>query len=243
MKSRLMIVLVSLICAAAATFGVAYYIANLKSSVIEGQRLVDVVVAKKSIEEGSSIGELFANGSVAVIKMPSQYVADGALKSVAGYSDKVLGVDLSKGDQVTRSKFKRADEVGLAQKIPENMMAVSVAVDEVIGVGGRLKAGDRVDVLATVDLESEGDGMTKIMLQDIEVIAIPNSQTGEKGNGLMGGQQAVTGKKTITLAVYPYQAEKLVFASEKGHIWFGLRCAGNKSKPKTLGQTIKTVFN
>lgn len=243
MKSRLMIVFVSFVCAAVATFGVAYYIAKLKSSVTEGQRLVDVVIAKKTIEEGYSVAELFANGSIAVVRMPKQYIVEGAIKSVAGNGDKVIGVALSRGDQVTGSKFKRADEVGLAQKIPDNMMAVSVAVDEVTGVGGRLKTGDRVDVLATVDSGTGDDGMTKIMLQDIEVIAVPNSENGEKGNGLMGGQQTASGKRTITLAVYPYQTEKLVFASEKGHIWLGLRCVGNRNKPKTAGQTIKTLFN
>ncbi|NCO65677.1 Flp pilus assembly protein CpaB [Candidatus Aquicultor secundus] len=242
MKSRLMIVMVSIVFAAVATAGAAYYIASLRSSVTEGQRLIEVAVAKKSIETGASMSEMLASGSVAMQKIPKQYVAEGALTSTDGYSDKVLSSDLVKGEQLTRAKFKKETEAGLAYKIPEGHIAVSIAVDEITGVGGKLQSGNRVDVLATFSPSSDKD-MTKIMLQNVEILATPDATTGDKGGGFIkGGQQTSTGKRTVTLSVSSVNAEKLVFAAEKGHIWLGLRRSGDDKSDKSVMQTLETVF-
>lgn len=242
MKSRLMIVLISIVFAAVATAGAAYYIASLKSSVTEGQRLIEVAVAKKSVEAGTSMGEMIAGGFVSMQKIPRQYVAEGALTSTGGYSDKILASDLVKGEQLTDGKFKKENEAGLAYKIPNGQIAVSIAIDEVTGVGGKLQPGDRVDVLATFSPGSADKDKTKIMLQNVEILATPDAMAGDKGNGFVKGQQTGTGKKTVTLAVSPASAEKLVFAGEKGHIWLGLRRAGNDKLDKSNGQTLESVF-
>ncbi|MHB8841735.1 MAG: Flp pilus assembly protein CpaB [Candidatus Aquicultor sp.] len=238
MKSRLMIVMVSIVFAAVATAGAAYYIASLRSSVTEGQRLVEVAVAKKSIEAGASMSEMVASGFIAIQKIPKQYVVEGALTSMAGYSDKVLSSDLVKGEQLTRANFKKETEAGLTYKIPEGHIAVSIAVDEITGVGGKLQPGNRVDVLATFSPSSDTD-MTKIMLQNVEILATPDATTGEKGGGFMkGGQQTSVGKRTVTLSVSSMNAEKLVFAAEKGHIWLGLRRSGDDKSDKSVMQTL-----
>jgi len=153
-----------------------------------------------------------------------------------------LSSDLVKGEQLTRAKFKKETEAGLAYKIPEGHIAVSIAVDEITGVGGKLQSGNRVDVLATFSPSSDKD-MTKIMLQNVEILATPDATTGDKGGGFIkGGQQTSTGKRTVTLSVSSVNAEKLVFAAEKGHIWLGLRRSGDDKSDKSVMQTLETVF-
>jgi len=242
-KSRLTIVLLSIVFAAIATFGAAYYIADLKASITEGQELVEVVVAKKPAAAGSSVAEMYASGTIALQKVPKQYVAEGAISSITRYSDKAISSDLVKGEQLTTSKFKKVDQAALAYKVPENMVAVSIAVDEVTGVGGRLQPGDRVDVIATFSPGPGNRDMTKIMLQNIEILVAAGSDDASKNTGLVKNQQSSPGKKTVTLVLTPHQAEKLVFAAEKGHVWLGLRHTGNEKHIQPAGQTVETVFN
>lgn len=241
MKSRFLVIVVSLVLAAAATLGAAFYIVKLKSSITEGQKLVDVVVTKTPVKAGESVSELFATGAISVQKIPKQYVADQAIGSINGYGDRVLASNLAKGEQITQTRFRKKDETGLAHKVPDNMVAIAIAIDEVTGVGGKLRPGDRVDVIATFSEGAGNDGLTKIMLQNIQVLATP-SGTADEGGGLMKGQESGTGKKTVTLAVYPGQAEKVVFASEKGHVWLALRDAENTKAVATNGQSVGTVF-
>jgi len=241
-KSRFLIVLLSLIFAAVATFGAAYYIADLRSSILEGQELVEVVAVKKPIEAGKTVAEAFATGSIATTKIPKQYVADGALETINGYSDRVFASALTQGEQLTESKFKTIKETGLSYKIPKDMIAVSIPVDEVTGVGGKLKPGDKVDIIATFSPGPGDRDMTKIMLQNIEILATSYSGTGEEEDGFVRERQSGVGKKTVTLAVFPAHAERLVFAAEKGHIWLGLRHSGDSKWNQLTGQTIETVF-
>ena len=242
MKSRFMIVLISLILAAGATVGAAYYIAQLRASLVQGQELVEVVVAKKSIDAGLTVVELFASGALASEKIPRQYVADGAITSIKDHSERVLSSDLGKGEQLTRAKLKRVDESGLAYRVPEGKIAVAIAVDEVTGVGGQLRPGDRIDVIATLSPGPGDIDTTRVMLQNVEILVTSDSQVGEQGDGFVKGHQSGVGKKTVTVAVTPAHAEKLVFAAEKGHVWFGLRHVANDAYEQTAGQTVQSVF-
>jgi pilus assembly protein CpaB len=54
--------------------------------------------------------------------------------------------------------------------VPPGMRAVTVAVDPVVGVAGLLKAGDRVDVIATFEVEQ--DTVARTILQDVELLAL-----------------------------------------------------------------------
>lgn len=242
MKSRFMIVLISLVLAAGATLGAAYYIAQLRSSLVKGQELVEVVVAKKPVEAGASVAELFAGGALATEKVPRQYVAEGAVASIKGYADRVVAVNLSKSEQLTRAKFKRIDETSLAHRVPEDKLAVAIAVDEVTGVGGRLNPGDRVDIIATFSPGPGDIDTTRVLLQNVEILATSASGPGDQGEGFVKGQQSSAGKKTVTVAVSLASAEKLVFAAEKGHVWLGLRQASSDAYRQTAGQTVQTVF-
>lgn len=244
MKSRLKIVLAAIFLAAVATAGVALYIGRLQAAVNDGQKLVGVLVASRPIAAGTSVTEMQASGTLGTQQMPKRYIAEGALTSLSGYGDRVLAVDLAKGEQVTTADFKKANESGLAYKVPKNSIAVSIPVDEQTGVAGKLQPGDHVDLLGTFSPGPGGKDMTKIMLQNIEILATPSAETASSQNSFTKGQTTTTsGKKTITLAVSHAQAEKLVFAAEKGHIWLGLRQSDNNSVAPTSGQTVESVFN
>lgn len=104
---------------------------------------------------------------------------------------------------------QRGSGLGLAPAIPNGMRAVSVKVNEVVGVAGFVLPGMRVDVLATGrPPEADNSGsVTKTILQDILVLSA--GQTIEpSANG-----QAINAP-VVTLLVTPQQAETLTLASE-----------------------------
>src|SRR5436190_3065634 len=110
------------------------------------------------------------------------------------------------------------------------MRAVSVRVNEVIGVAGYVLPGSRVDVLATASPTSQPqDATSKVILSNVQVLTAGTrlEQDTEKGKPMQ-----VT---VVTLLVYPEQSERLALASTEGKIQLALRNPMDQSAPETPG--------
>jgi pilus assembly protein CpaB len=119
---------------------------------------------------------------------------------------------------------------GLPPVIPEGMRALSVRVNEVIGVAGYVLPGSRVDVLATASPNgNQQDTTTKVILSNVQVVTAGTriEQDQDKGKPMQ-----VT---VVTLLVYPDQAERLALASTEGKIQLALRNPLDKTRPETPG--------
>jgi pilus assembly protein CpaB len=130
---------------------------------------------------------------------------------------------------------ERGSGFGLAPMIPTGMRAVTVKVNEVIGVAGFLLSGMRVDVLVTMRPAGEGGARTNTVLQNI-VVAAAGQQI----------QPDATGKAVnvpvVTLLVTPEQAEALTLAGNEGRIQLVLRNSGDQSMPKTRGSEVGDLY-
>jgi pilus assembly protein CpaB len=119
---------------------------------------------------------------------------------------------------------------GLPPVIPEGMRAVSVRVNEVIGVAGYVLPGTRVDVVATASPNgSPQDATSKVILSNVQVLTAGTrmEQDQEKGKPMQ-----VT---VVTLLVYPEQSERLALASTEGKIQLALRNPLDQGAPETPG--------
>ncbi|UCF38712.1 MAG: Flp pilus assembly protein CpaB, partial [Acidobacteriota bacterium] len=106
---------------------------------------------------------------------------------------------------------------GLTAVIPDGMRALSVKVNDVIGVAGFVVPGSRVDVILTGSADSNRSSDTsKIILENVEVLAA--GQNIERD--AQGKPQSV---QVVTLTVTPEQAQKLALASQDGKIQLALR--------------------
>jgi pilus assembly protein CpaB len=110
------------------------------------------------------------------------------------------------------------------------MRAVSVRVNEVVGVAGYVLPGTRVDVLATQSPTSQPvDMVSKVVLANVQVITagtrMEQDQTDDK-------PVQVT---VVTLLVTPEQAERLALASTEGKIQLALRNPLDQGAPQTPG--------
>ena len=131
---------------------------------------------------------------------------------------RVLVVPVSKGEPILLSKLApEGTAAGLGGLLQGTMRAFTVKVDDVSGVAGFINPGDRVDVLMSVPvLESRGEQLSKIILQDVKVLTAgqvwqPNSRNEPKSFS------------TVTLEVTPEQTEVLNLASTQGKVRLTLR--------------------
>ncbi len=105
---------------------------------------------------------------------------------------------------------------GLAATIPEGMRALSVRVNEVIGVAGFVIPSTSVDVLVTGSAGGQANSVTRTVLENIRVLAAGQKIEQDKD----GKPQSVP---VITLLVTPEDANKLTMASTEGKIQLALR--------------------
>jgi pilus assembly protein CpaB len=119
---------------------------------------------------------------------------------------------------------------GLPPAIPPGLRAVSVKVNEVIGVAGYVLPGTRVDVVATVSPTLQPTDMTsKVILTNVAVLAAGTKieRDSERNKPI-----AVT---VVTLLVDPAESEKLTLAANEGKIQLALRNPLDKESPATRG--------
>jgi pilus assembly protein CpaB len=119
---------------------------------------------------------------------------------------------------------------GLPPAIPPGLRAVSVKVNEVIGVAGYVLPGTRVDVVATVNpTQQPTDVTSKVILTNVQVLAAGTKieRDVEKNKPI-----AVS---VVTLLVDPSESEKLTLAANEGKIQLALRNPLDKATPVTRG--------
>ena len=126
---------------------------------------------------------------------------------------------------------------GLPPAIPPGLRAVSVRVNEVIGVAGYVLPGTRVDVVATVSPSGQSIDMTsKVILTNVQVLA---AGTKIERDTDKNKPMAVT---VVTLLVDPEEAERLTLASTEGKIQLALRNPLDKGLPTTHGIRPAALF-
>ena len=231
MRLRMGLLTVALVTALLGTLLIAVYIGRLGRDVAAGQKTVQVYVATRHVSRDTAAAELIDRGLIKKARVPRKYVADGAIASLKGLGNKVLLAPLDRGEQLTVSVLSLPTS-GLAT--PRNMLAVAVPIDEIALINGRIKAGDHATIFVTLEPGKDGKDLTRIVLSRVLVVAAEKAAKGSTGGG--------SDKASLTLAVTPGDAEKLVFAAKEGTIWAGLWPPGVKSLPGTGGQGLDSLF-
>lgn len=181
---------------------------------------VPVVTAKTDIPAKSQIkAEMLQT-----VIMPAEYVQAGAVQD----AQTILGVTVREkilaGEPVTgRRLLLEGKASGFTGIIPRDKRAVTLAVSEVSGVAGFIKAGDYVDVVVTFDQAAVGDNASSLLLQNVLVLAT-NHDSEALGDEAGKNKQDGAGKATtITLAVTPQEAARLALSEDKGKVRLALR--------------------
>jgi pilus assembly protein CpaB len=186
-----------------------------------------VVIATTDLQVGAEI----AADDLRTIAWPANSVPEGAFTQTSEVIGRGLILPVVRNEPVLPSKLASKEEgSGLPPAIPPGMRAMSVRVNEVIGVAGYVLPGTHVDVLATASPTQQPNDMTsKVVLTNVMVVTAGTKleQSSDKGKPV-----AVS---VVTLLVTPEQAERLTLASTEGKIQLALRNPLDKTAPPTSG--------
>ena len=124
---------------------------------------------------------------------------------------------------------------GVSAVVQPGKRAIAVKGDKVIGISGFIQPGNRVDILVTMNDPSTKNDITKLVLENILVLA-----TGTEIQQTADGKPAPV--DVYTLEVDPEQGEKLALGAALGRLQFALRNALDTEGVLTTGATISETL-
>ena len=150
-----------------------------------------------------------------LVEMPDGLAPDGFFTTIDQVVGRVSTTNISRGEILVAERF-RAHSAGstLAALVDENMRAVTVRVDDVVGVAGFLLPGNTVDVLASRKIPNKR-AITETILRNIKVLAVDQTASAEDNEPVI--------VRAVTLEMLPQQAEELFRARTEGTIQLTLR--------------------
>ena len=210
-----LVIAVATVMASIATFGVYAAVRRIPVREVEVASL-KVVVAVAQLPTGTRL----AAKDLKLVAWPTSSPLPGAFTKIEEVVDRGLVAGLVENEPVTGSKLAPlAAGAGLPPSIPPGMRAMSVKVDEVIGVAGFVVPGTRVDLVVTVRTGgNEQKPMSRTAISNVLVLTAGTRYDQEQGRN--GEPQPAT---VVTLAVSPEDAERIALAASEGKISLALR--------------------
>jgi len=186
-----------------------------------------VVVAATDLELGAQIRP----DDLRVVEWPESAMPAGALSAPDEIIGRGLVMPMIQNEPVLPMKLAGKDAgSGLPVVIPEGKRAVSVRVNDVIGVAGYVLPGTRVDVLATASpTTSQADTTTKVVLTNVQVLAAGTKMEQDTEQG------KPVSVNVVTMLVTPEESERLTLGATEGKIQLALRNPLDKTEPATPG--------
>lgn len=168
--------------------------------------LVPVVVAADTIEARAPI----TADKVKIVEIP----ANG--KHANAFQDKqlVIGQYTTKpiytGEQIITQSLATQGSDSMGAAIPKaNLRVVGVPMDDYTSFGGKIKKGDRVDIMASYKKDDGlGAVFAKVFLQQVEIFDIGSSER--------------DGRKVVLLLLKLDEAEHVILAQRTGQLVFAL---------------------
>jgi pilus assembly protein CpaB len=194
-----------------------------------------VVVAAVDIELGSRINPQM----VSVVDWPSSSVPEGAFSDIGPLQERVVKVSVSRGDAILERKLSPpGSKGGLSSVIAEGKRAMTVRVNDVIGVAGFALPGTYVDVMVNAQQDrARGEGPNQVsmtVLEHVLVLAVAQE----------AGRDETKPKvvSAVTLELSPADAEKLDLARSVGTLSLVLRNQFDKDRVVTTGITREELL-
>ena len=203
--------LIAILCG----LGAAYMARHALSNKTDGR--VEIVVAAVNLPKFSRIGE----AHVRVIKVEPDQVPEGALRANSRAIARVVRETILAGQPLVDARLYNVGEMPtLAEQLPPGFRAVTIEVESSRALGGVLVPESIVDVLLTVNGKQPelGGGQTLTLVEQVKVLA--TDQQRFKTEERLGQNL-----RSVTIAVRPRQANKLVLAQRHGTLSLALRSA------------------
>jgi pilus assembly protein CpaB len=192
----------------------------------------DIVLAARPLGLGITVKP----ADIKIGKVPTATFPKGAFSKPEEVVDRPVTSSILVDEPIFEGRLAlRGSGSGLAPIIPVGMRAVSVRVNDVVGVAGFVLPGMRVDVLVTGRPPDATGTITATCLQNILVLSAGQTvQADARGQAIQA--------PTVTLLVSPEQAETLTLASSEGRIQLVLRNGSDQTIEKTPGRDTAQLY-
>jgi pilus assembly protein CpaB len=218
--------LIAVVAGGGLAYGTYDYLQNVpvKTVTVPTKR---VVIANSDLSLGSEL----RRDDMKVVDFPAGSVPEGSFEDPAALLGRGLIASVVRHEPILPGKLASKEAgSGLPPIIPAGKRAVSVRVNEVIGVAGYVLPGTHVDVVATQSPTAKAEDMTsKVVLSNVQVLT---AGTRLEHDSKDGKPIQVT---VVTLVVTPDEAERLTLASTEGKIQLALRNPLDVESPVTAG--------
>ena len=235
-QHRTLIVLaVAVATAALASFGVYRAVQQIPVREVEVASM-HVVVAAQALPVGTRLDQ----NQLRVVAWPARNPVNGSFSDPKTLVDRGVITPIGENEPITESKVASPGAgAGLPPIIPTGMRAISVRVNEVIGVAGFAVPGTRVDVLVTVRNQDKGtdEPMTRTVVSHIQVLTAGTKYDQENSKD---GKPIPT--TVVTLMVLPEDAERIALASNEGKITLALRNPLDVAPTETRGVRLAALM-
>ena len=191
-----------------------------------------LLVAASALPMGASIQA----ASVKTIEIPVAVFPKGGFSKLEEVRDRPVISNILADEPILEGRLAaRGSGMGLAPMIAPGSRAVSVRVNDVVGVAGFVLPGMHVDVLVTGRSPKNESSVTKTVLQNILVLSAGQTIQPEPKH-----QSIIT--PVVTLQVSPAQAEVLTLANSEGHIQLVLRNSSDQTVERTTGSELNDLY-
>jgi pilus assembly protein CpaB len=241
-RRRLITIVAAVLLTLFGTVILIAYVNSAEQRAQEGQELTTVLVPTEEIDANVPAAEL--GERVTSREIPRDLRPEDAVSSLDELGERVTTVPLLPGEPLRAGRFQDPDEAQGAggTNIPENMQVVSVALEPQRALGGRIRAGQTVGVMLSVDQaevpspDNPGemvnvDTATGMVLNGVRVANVSGSFDEETGQ--------TDGAVMVSFAVDQSDAERLIFGAEHGRIWL----TEQNEQTATLGGRFRTREN
>jgi pilus assembly protein CpaB len=189
-----------------------------------------------------NIGQRLAPDMLALADWPTASRPQGAFADPAKLAGRVLKTSIQRGEPLTEAKLAPGGTVGgLSALITEGKRALTVRVNDVIGVAGFALPGNYVDIIVSTQKEpgdernARPQNISKIVLERILVLAVAQEVNRDETKPRV--------VNAVTLEVTPEQAEKLDLARSVGTLSLALRNQVDPKDANTGGATKLTLLD
>ncbi len=210
-----------------------------------------VVIATRDINEMETINETMLQ----IIERPVDFIEPKAVNDPELAVGKVALAPIKENEQILESKIMEPGPItGLSLQVSPGKRAITIPIDEVRGIAKLIKPGDRIDIMAAIDIGAGANQKreVKTLLQDVTILATGSTIINElprlfEKHGkeeFVKNMRADTSFTTVTIEATPTEVQDLVYilSTAPGSLFISLRHPSDNLKTQLASSSVQTVL-
>jgi len=207
------VVAVAIVAAAVASYGTFRALSRPVERPVELPTKKAVVAAKQM-----SLGTLITRDAVKLVDWPAQTPLQGGFSTIDEVVDRGLITGVVENEPISENKLAPKEAgAGLSPAIKPGMRAISIRVNEVIGVAGFVVPGSRVDIVTI--LKTIGEPFSRVVVSNVTVLSAGTRYDQEEARTNANAIRSTV----VTLMVDPLDADRIALAQSQGEMMLTLR--------------------